>query len=373
MKRLTGLDLARSLALMGMVCVNIPLVFSALDTGAAAQLMDLMAGRAAALFVVLAGAGNSLMTRGGRQDSARAAHDRGLIVRRALFLFVLGIGWLPLWPGDILHFYGVWMLMAAGLFTLPTRALLPLAALFTLAFPVLLAVGPSYETAWDWETFTYADLWTPRGFLRNTFYNGLHPVFPWFAFYLGGMWLGRQDLDLPRRRRRLLAVLVPLWLLMEALGIGLTQALLDQGLSPVEADAIGGVSSMPPMPQYVLGAGAAAMVVILVCIPIAERLPRLCAPLVATGQLALTHYASHVFLLLYPLALLCAPETLDLPGAPRLRMSGPLILGAMATWGALSVGLSWAWRRRFPRGPLEWVMRRLTTPQPQSTAREQQA
>ena len=55
------------------------------------------------------------------------------------------------------------------------------AALAVIIFHVLLTVIP-YETGWNFQTFAYADFWTRKGFLRNTFYNGWNPVFPWFAF-----------------------------------------------------------------------------------------------------------------------------------------------------------------------------------------------
>ncbi|MFT5584086.1 MAG: hypothetical protein ACI9VR_001671 [Cognaticolwellia sp.] len=362
MKRLTGLDFARSAALMGMVLVNIPLAFSAHETDLAGWLSGAFSGRAAAVFVVLAGVSNSLMTRKAIADPARAQRDRRTIFRRALFLGILGLAWLPLWPADILHYYGIWMALSALLFTQTPKRLLAIAAVVTLIFPLLLIVGPDYETGWNWANLDYEDFWTSSGFVRNLFYNGLHPVFPWFAFFLGGMWLGRQNLADPDVRRRLLTVLVPLWLATEALARGLIWGLLALGENAQDAVSIGGIDPMPPMPWYILGAGSAAMAFILVCIPLAQRFPRAVAPWVHSGQMALTHYASHVFLLLYPLLLVCDPAQLDLAYAPLVPASGPLLLGAMALWAALSVAFSHLWRRWFDRGPLEWLMRTLTQP-----------
>ena len=60
-----------------------------------------------------------------------------------------------------------------------------------------------YEAGWDFETFTYFGFWTAAGQVRHLFFNGFHPVVPWLAFLLVGMWLGRQDLRDPEVRRSL--------------------------------------------------------------------------------------------------------------------------------------------------------------------------
>ena len=61
-----------------------------------------------------------------------------------------------------------------------------------------------YETGWNWRSLEYTGLWTADGLLRHLFFNGFHPVVPWTAFLLLGMWLGRQDVGSPACRRRLL-------------------------------------------------------------------------------------------------------------------------------------------------------------------------
>ena len=94
MKRILGYDLARALAIFGMVIVNFKIVMGAGRRGPR-WLIDwvgLLDGRAAATFVVLAGIGISLLSRDARQqeDGVQLARDRGLLLRRALFLFVAG-------------------------------------------------------------------------------------------------------------------------------------------------------------------------------------------------------------------------------------------------------------------------------------------
>ena len=46
---------------------------------------------------------------------------------------------------------------------------------------------------------SYAGFWTPWGMIRHLFFNSFHPVFPWTAFLLAGMWLGWQDSAFQKR------------------------------------------------------------------------------------------------------------------------------------------------------------------------------
>ncbi|MGQ4669613.1 heparan-alpha-glucosaminide N-acetyltransferase domain-containing protein [Bacillus toyonensis] len=61
----------------------------------------------------------------------------------------------------------------------------------------------------------YVDFWTVNGFLRNLFFNGYHPFFPWFSFFLIGMIIGRLDLHNKRIRDRLLLLGITFTILIE--------------------------------------------------------------------------------------------------------------------------------------------------------------
>ena len=77
-------------------------------------------GRASALFVILAGIGISLMTRSSvaRNEKIKISNSRKIIWKRALFLFILGLLlYVMEWTGDILHYYGVYLFVAALLIT----------------------------------------------------------------------------------------------------------------------------------------------------------------------------------------------------------------------------------------------------------------
>src|SRR4051794_252752 len=88
-QRVVGYDVARSLAILGMVVVHFSLVMAA-DRGGPtwlAGLLGFLDGRAAATFMVLAGVGLTLLSRRAVAEAhpRRLAAVRTVLVRRGLF------------------------------------------------------------------------------------------------------------------------------------------------------------------------------------------------------------------------------------------------------------------------------------------------
>ena len=354
--RIVGYDLARALAVFGMVVVNFKLVLGAdREPRWLADLVGLLEGRAAATFVVLAGVGISLMSRSALEagDQGALARVRGSLLRRAGLLFVIGLLYTPIWPADILHFYGVYIALAAFLLGASSRVLGVCSALLVSGFVVLLMVF-DYERGWDWETLSYEGFWTPDGMLRHLFFNGFHPAVPWAAFVLIGMILARQSMYEARTRRRVF------------LG-GATVALLAEGLSALLirwstegaseetreiATALLGTAPMPPMPLYMLAGSGVACAVIALSVEVGARWPKAAwlRPFIATGQLALTLYVAHVVVGMGTLEALGRLENQTLPFA----------VTSAAIFCVASVIFAHSWREKFRRGPLEALLRRAT-------------
>ena len=364
-RRIAGYDIARALAVFGMVLVNFTIAMGAMGAERAegqgpswlTGFVRLFEGRAAATFVVLAGVGVSLMSAAGRleSDRARLARARRTLLHRAALLFVVGLAYTPVWPADILHFYGVYLALAAFLLAAPSARLWALAAALPLGFCALLFVF-DYEAGWDWTTLSYAGFWTPAGMLRHLLYNGFHPVVPWLAFLLLGMLLGRQDLRSPAVRRRVFALGLAV-----ALAAELTSALFVRVLVPAlelgardaeDLAALFGAAPMPPTPLYMLAGAGTACAVIAASVTVGERWGSATwlRPLVATGQLALTLYVAHVLVGLGTLEALGRLEEQSLEFA----------VTAAAIFCTAAVVFAWAWRARFRRGPLEALLRAVT-------------
>ena len=351
-QRITGLDFARYWAFLGVVWVNYT-VLHFHETGNTG-IETLFQGNAAALFVTIAGIGISLLSRDARvtRDKQIIKKAQSVLRKRALFLAVLGVALLAIgWEADILHYYAVWLFMATFFLTASNRTLWIAVALCIVVFYLSL---PWYERGWDWETLTYTDLWTPLGFLHNLFFNGWHPVFPWFVFILVGMLVGRADLSNPKTRRRIGWIGLAVFVAFEILSIGGLQIAQHYGADISyggEAAALLGTASIPPSIFYLTTGVGAAIAFLIICFDIAERfgttrLVRWCA---ITGRHLLTHYTLHalIFLALY------AMNGQSMPDYPYLLTAAwSNFIGAMI--------FSVLWNRRFNQGPLELLMRRLS-------------
>ncbi len=352
--RIVGLDIARAFAIVGMVIVNYKVTMNASDGGpgwlrAMAASLD---GRAAATFVILAGIGASLGSRRAREsgDPQARRQARVTLARRAAFLFVLGWAFFPIWPADILHFYGIYLGIGAVVLFAPARTLLRLGSTAIVASFAFI-VSFDYFANWDLDDISYAGIATPSGFLRNLFVDGFHPVLPWIAFYLFGTWLGRTDLR-DTTWRRTLAIRAGMIVIVTELAAWIVIGPKGSDLDELDDESwrwLFSVEPIPPLPMYLVAGAATAVLVILGSIWLGHRLSsRWAGPLVATGQLALTIYLAHV---------LVGMGILDGIG----RLEDQSLAWAVTTslvFSIVAVVAAWAWRRRFSRGPLEALMRR---------------
>ena len=358
--RLTGLDIARALAIFGMVIVNYRSTFH--ETGEAPPWLETLAnqvnGRAAATFVFLAGIGIALLSRKSRTsgDKDLIREDRRDLFRRALFLLAIGFLFRQVWEYDILHFYGAWLIMAAVVLTVRSVWLIAIALLMVAIFPFLYFLLPDALGITFWDT-TNAFTW--RDIAIDYFFQGYHPIAPWFAFMCIGMAVGRLDLaDVKIRRNLLIAGIA-----MIAIGEGLAGVMLDLGyfklledifptLDLNEANPIIDTDSYPPMPLFVLVGTGWAMTIVSLCFGFGLRFGdrRWITPFVHTGQLALTIYILHGTFGVWAVGW----------AGYKPYQSLEWILTYCVIFYLFAILFATLWRRRYSRGPVEAIMRRLT-------------
>jgi uncharacterized membrane protein len=216
--RVVGIDMARSLAIFLMVIENYKNAMQAHGDGPRwlVWFFSHIEGRAAPAFVTLMGVGLALLTNKALEsdDPAPRWDSISRIIKRGIFLVAVGVFHYQLWPGDILHFYGFYMALCALLLFRPSWAPLAAAALVLI---VAYVINQTFNDEVGWENgyIWYNGYLTPNGFVRNTFLNGYHPVFPWTAYALVGMWLAQRPIFDPKGRRRYLLLLLPITLLFE--------------------------------------------------------------------------------------------------------------------------------------------------------------
>ncbi|WP_425841317.1 heparan-alpha-glucosaminide N-acetyltransferase domain-containing protein [Microbacterium sp. PA5] len=336
--RLAGVDLARGLAVLGMLTAHL-LAIEAFDPSAPATWVDIVNGRSSILFAVLAGVSLALVSGG----AAPVAGDRLRLVRartavRAVVLWTIGIllilTGVPVYV--ILPAYAVLFLLALPFLRLRAPALWLLAAALALTMPLLqpalneivARAGSDVELMLGWH----------------------YPFTLWLAFVLAGLAAGRSDL---RRLRTQLALVA----------VGVAAAVVGYGavaLWPV-ADGPAWVGEVwtdrahsGGLPE-VLGSGGVALAVLgaslLVCrTPLAWVL----IPLRAVGSMPLTAYVGQL-LAWAVIAAVVLGDTGDLGGFRALDPLGPFIVTTLVACTA--------WALLFGRGPLErgvaWIVRTL--------------
>lgn len=358
--RVVGLDIARFVAICAMVVVNfteVSIVFSDSYLSAPPVLRWLahsLQGRAAATFAVLAGVGLALLTKRAHAsgDSQLRRTSQMIVWRRAVFLSVVGLALLTLWPGDILHYYGTYLAISAVILFAPSWVLGMVWAIIV-AVTVGLLVVFDYAHGWVFATFDYPDLWTLQGFFRNLLFNGFHPVFPWLSYVVAGLWIGRLPLAEPVIAVRLIVGGLAAAFVGTATSRALLATVVDDSAS--HGHVVGsmfGTSMYPPGPLYVVVGSGVAAAVIGGCLLLGHRFADACwvVPLAATGRQSLTLYVTHIVIGMGPLHWLGLFSTLSFTA----------VFGVAIAFCVFSCWFSHVWAKRFKRGPLEIVQHRFS-------------
>jgi len=358
--RIVGVDVARCLALVGMMATHI--VPGVVD-GEVPLLFQAAAGRSSALFAVLAGV--SLVLVGGRaplRGRAWSGLAAGTAVRAAAIgLLGLALGELDTGIAVILCSYALFFLVTLPFLALRTRWLVAVVVVWVPLAPVisLLVRRRLPVTTYDVPSFSVLGD-APGAVLRELLVTGYYPVLTWVPYLLVGVVIGRLDLRSPRVAALLavvggVAVLVSVAVADVLLHRpGARSALVSTydvagwrgDLDTTLAHGLYGVTPTGSSwwlavraphsgtaPDLLMTLGSAALVLAL-CLLLGQALPRAGSVLLGAGALTLSLYTLHVV----------------------LRSSDLWDSDGLATWVgqvALVLGIGAAFRWGGHRGPLE--------------------
>lgn len=357
--RLGGLDALRGLAVLLMIEQHLGVwLWRGPAPGKHATdypgllLFNGLGGAAAPLFITLAGVGVTLMASGRPGSDARLL-KRGLILLGFAFLLSLSTpSWFTWRSWFVLHLMAAGMIFAPALRRVSDRGLIALAV-------IVLGCTPLLQTWLD----TPMHLSNPRmaGYvkemgsdilpfasLRIAAAEGQFPIFPWFAFFLTGMWAGRHA---NREGARKLAALGGTYL-----GTGAVLALcfyvlkLPFARSHPRYFAVS-VPFFPASPAFVLLLAGAILVVVAAMM----RSSKVLAddhPMVCLGRVSLTLLLLHVPLF----------REATRPVGLWQSLSASNTLAILIGVAAVSVVAAVYWRRIDYRYGAEWLMRKLSDP-----------
>ncbi|WP_432476975.1 heparan-alpha-glucosaminide N-acetyltransferase domain-containing protein [Nocardioides sp. GXQ0305] len=353
--RLVGLDVARCLALLGMVSTH--LLASRTPAGDEALHHVLAGGRASALFAVLAGTTLALASGGRTPARGRALGlaAAGLAARAVLVaLLGLWLGGLDSGIAIILTYYGVLFLLGLPFLALGARALAVLAVVWLVVSPLVSHLLRPDLPARRFDNASFDQVGQPALLVSELLVTGYYPVLTWLTYLLAGMALGRSDLA----RRTVQGGLVAGGLVLAATATLVSEVLTEDRFSARTLDAartdsygttptggdVGWLLVSAPhtgTPFDLAQTTGSALAVIGLCLLVVGALPSLGARVVAVlfgaGTMTLSLYSLHVWM---------RSVGVRLPDEPDAMLIHVVVLG---TIGAIFVlaGL---------RGPLEWVV-----------------
>lgn len=346
--RLSGVDVARAVALFGMMAAHVGGIAEQLDWSDPASWSAVVNGRASTLFAVLAGVSVGLVS--GRQHPPgppAITRIRGRLAVRAVVIVVIGIMLMGLGTSVyvILPTYGALFLLVLPALRWRRRTLLVAAGVCALvSAPAAIAIVPLYAGA---------DMFGVQLGL-------VYPVVTFLAFVLVGLAAARSGLEERGTQVALLA---------SGAVVAATAYVVGSVTAPVPVDAGDAFPGVPFVPEGatlgqgfaqvflsprdhsgsiidVVGSAGVAVAVIALCTLLVDgrgrTVERIATPLSAVGSMPLTIYALHLVVI---------------AAAPALPQQA-------STWwwfvfGAVVVAM--LWQRFLGRGPAERLVARIAT------------
>lgn len=418
--RLMGVDVARGLAVFGMIGVHVGIA-TGFEAGNPLTWTALVEGRSSILFAVVAGISVALATGVRVRPTGEALRSARLrMAGRALAVLAIGLLLELLGSGIavILPIYGVLFLIVIPFLGLRRRTLVITAVALALAGPTLMALVRALALGGS-------------GAGVDFLIAGSYPLTVWLPLILAGIAVGRSSLG----ETRTAAAVGGIGLLLAVGGYGVGSAVngtpdgwasmsfssssfssSSSGIVPGDgldltgkscitkspgtvtcfSDTVGGGSGAGdkgfgvPGGNYlerlgasdlgaavsqawgvsphsggtfeIIGSGGFALAIVGACLLLARPLRWLLLPVAAVGSMPLTAYSAHVV----SFAVLISPLALA-PGLAGFGPEGTSTLFWLACIGTLLVGCT-AWALALGRGPLErvtaWASRAVDRPGP---------
>ncbi|MDO9458153.1 heparan-alpha-glucosaminide N-acetyltransferase domain-containing protein [Nocardioides sp.] len=235
--RLVGLDVARCLALLGMMATHV--LAARTPDGDLATSHVIASGRASALFAVLAGVAMALVSgrrtpvRGGERVRASLA-----LLVRAVAVAALGLvlGVLGTGIAVILTYYAVLFVLGLPFLGLTWKPLLALAVGWAVVAPVVSRLVVPELPARQFESPRPDQLGDPGRLLSELLLTGYYPAVPWLTYLLLGLAIGRLDLQ----SRRVAAGLAAGGAVVAVAATLVSDALTSSRFTAAELDAMAG-------------------------------------------------------------------------------------------------------------------------------------
>ncbi|MEW6927616.1 heparan-alpha-glucosaminide N-acetyltransferase domain-containing protein [Trueperella pyogenes] len=348
--RIRGIDLARGLAILGMIWAHVkPIIY---EPGTVSYILsEIPSGRSSALFAFLAGISLAILSgRNVTYTGEQLRHAQLRIVGRAVILLAFA-AFLSIFPtviAVILGFYAAWFILAVPFLHWSPKKL-------GIAAGVVALIGPQIINGFHYLSYTF-DIFLSGGvnaYLYEVLLTGMYPGLAYMAYVFAGMAIGRLDLNSTAVRLRMLTA----GLAISVVGYGSGYlAAIFMPFEPLPIDDIDAFSLLPKEPTIdpwdffsiephtnttpeVLGNLGFALIVLALCLWLTPLAKNVFFPIAAVGSMSLTAYVGHAFGLYFK-----EDWFMSMSPTPFLIVAGT-VLAFCTVWALLPLR----------RGPLEWV------------------
>ncbi|WP_267423889.1 MULTISPECIES: heparan-alpha-glucosaminide N-acetyltransferase domain-containing protein [unclassified Curtobacterium] len=349
--RLSGVDVARAVALLGMMAAHVGGITDHLDWSDPSSWSAVVNGRSSSLFAVLAGVSVGLVSgRTSPPGPPEIGRVRARLGIRAVLIVMIGVALMLLGTPVyvILPTYGVLFLLVLPALRWPRWAVFSAAgACALLSAPFAVAIAPLFAGTSSFEQEL----------------GLVYPVVTFLTYVLVGLGVARSGLEARSTQVALLA---------SGVVVATTAYVVGVVSAPISADAGNAFPGVPYVPRGstagqavvqvflsprdhsssivdVVGTVGVALAVIGLCSLLvdgrARIVQRIAFPLVAIGSMPLSIYALHLVVIA------------AVPGLPR----------GLATWWWFAVGaavFAMLWQRFLGRGPLERLIAHIASTVP---------
>jgi uncharacterized membrane protein YeiB len=188
--RVAGIDIARGLAMLGMIAVHVQIG----TNESAGKWGDLLfhspSGRSAVVFFTLSGVALSIISNSG----SRSAETQALLRRGFVLLFGGMLVLLTIWSASILHQYGAMFLAAPFLLKRSNRWLVAATAICLTLGAAVFAYGAEIDGIVGEQ---YVVVRSAYQTLHSALF-GMYPLVVWSGFFMTGIVIGRANLGSKR-------------------------------------------------------------------------------------------------------------------------------------------------------------------------------
>ncbi|PIN51504.1 hypothetical protein CT171_07380 [Trueperella pyogenes] len=350
--RIRGIDLARGLAILGMIWAHVkPIIY---EPGTVSYILsEIPSGRSSALFAFLAGISLAILSgRNVTYTGEQLRHAQLRIVGRAVILLAFA-AFLSIFPtviAVILGFYAAWFILAVPFLHWSPKKL-------GIAAGVVALIGPQIINGFHYLSYTF-DIFLSGGvnaYLYEVLLTGMYPGLAYMAYVFAGMAIGRLDLNSTAVRLRMLTA----GLAISVVGYGsgyFASGIFTPSIEPIPMDDVDALSLIPKGPMIgpwdffsiephtnttpeVLGNLGFALIVLALCLWLTPLAKNVFFPIAAVGSMSLTAYVGHAFGLYFK-----DDWFMSTSPTPFLIVAGAA-LAFCTIWALLPLR----------RGPLEWV------------------